>query len=241
MAKEFHFESIGQIKMQKRRNNRYIRLSVSHDGTVRLTMPVWTPYKFGEAFVRGKKRWLLKQLKNTKKAEFRDGDRIGRVHQLKIIKSANEHLDVRLLKTKIIVSLPKVLSTSDQKVQTGIKKAAHRALKKEANQLLPLRVNQLSKSSGFKYNSLKVRHLKTRWGSCSSNKDLVLSYYLMQLPWELIDYVILHELVHTKIMSHGKVFWDELEKHVPNLKQKKLELKQYKSTLLPKSLESAEA
>jgi predicted metal-dependent hydrolase len=241
MAKVVHLDLIGPVSLHKRRNNRYIRLSVSHEGSVKLTMPMWAPYKLGEAFLQRKKTWLLNQLKQIEKADLKDGDRIGKAHQIQVLKTPAKHLSTRLTNNQIVVSLPKGLSLSSAEVQKAIKAASHRALKKQAEQLLPIRLETLSKTSGFKYRSLKIRHLKSRWGSCSSNKDIVLSYYLMQLPWELIDYVILHELTHTKVMSHGQSFWTELEKHVAELKTKKQHLKKYRSTLLPKSLELAEA
>jgi predicted metal-dependent hydrolase len=55
----------------------------------------------------------------------------------------------------------------------------------------------------------------------------------MQLPWELIDYVILHELVHTVVMAHGPKFWDELDKYVNNLAAKRKAIRSHQPALLP--------
>jgi predicted metal-dependent hydrolase len=51
--------------------------------------------------------------------------------------------------------------------------------------------------------------------------------YLMQLPWHLIDYVLLHELTHTKVMQHGTPFWQELERHVPHAKRLRGEIREF--------------
>lgn len=104
-------------------------------------------------------------------------------------------------------------------VQKAAQTASIRALKKEAGQLLPQRLRTLAMQTGFTYKSVGVKQLKSRWGSCTHQKEITLNLFLMQLPWRLIDYVLLHELTHTKVMRHGPPFWKELEKHVPRAKQ----------------------
>lgn len=63
-----------------------------------------------------------------------------------------------------------------------------------------------------------MREQRTRWGSCSGKNNISLNVKLVLLPEELIDYVILHELVHTRIHNHGKKFWDELDIYTGNAK-----------------------
>jgi len=101
-------------------------------------------------------------------------------------------------------------------------------LQKEAKRLLPERTRQLAMNNGFIYSSVKIQSSKTRWGSCSRYKSINLSYYLMLLPAHLIDYVILHELCHTRQMNHSEKFWKEMDTVTQN-KSKALrkELKKY--------------
>ncbi len=80
-------------------------------------------------------------------------------------------------------------------------------LRKEAKRVLPPRLRQLADASGFTFRSVKIRAAKTRWGSCSSAGDINLSFYLLLLPPHLADYVMLHELCHTREMNHGTAFW----------------------------------
>ncbi|MFC1990575.1 M48 family metallopeptidase [Chloroflexota bacterium] len=61
---------------------------------------------------------------------------------------------------------------------------------------------------------MSIRNQKTRWGSCSHKNNINLNMKLVLLPDELVDYVILHELVHTRIHNHSKRFWVELDKYV---------------------------
>ncbi len=71
---------------------------------------------------------------------------------------------------------------------------------------LTYRLNELSRRYGFTYNRVFIRNQKTRWGSCSAKNNISLNMKLLRLPQELIDYVILHELVHTKERNHSGGF-----------------------------------
>ena len=113
-------------------------------------------------------------------------------------------------------------------------------LQKKSNHLNPLAVNreharvvltnrlhQLAVKYGFQYNKVFIKNQVTRWGSCSVKNNINLNMKLTQLPKALMDYVILHELVHTRIKNHSKDFWTELDKIVGNAKQMDRELKKW--------------
>ena len=98
----------------------------------------------------------------------------------------------------------------------------------EARKRLVKRLNEISEMYGFQYNRVFVKNLKTRWGSCSEKNNINLNVNMVLLPDELIDYAILHELIHTRIKSHGKEFWDELNKYVADAKELDRELHKHK-------------
>jgi predicted metal-dependent hydrolase len=98
----------------------------------------------------------------------------------------------------------------------------------EARKKLTHRLNELSRRYGFTCNRLFIRNQKTRWGSCSVRNNISLNMKLLRLPQELIDYVILHELVHTREKNHSKVFWAELNKLVGDARTLKSRLKEYR-------------
>lgn len=110
------------------------------------------------------------------------------------------------------ISCPFLTDFSDIKVQNKILGFIELALRKEANRILPKRVQQYALENRFQISKIKINKSKTRWGSCSSSKSINLSYYCMLLPEYLIDLVILHELCHTVEMNHGKLFWSLLDK-----------------------------
>lgn len=98
----------------------------------------------------------------------------------------------------------------------------------EAGKKLVNRLNELSEQHGFTYNKVSVRNQKTRWGSCSSKNNISLNMKLVRLPDEMIDYVLLHELVHTRIKNHSHVFWAELDKFVGDAKGMSKKINEYK-------------
>ena len=74
------------------------------------------------------------------------------------------------------------------------------------------RVEILAKKHGFQYRKLKFKVMKTRWGSCTAKNNINLNMLIIYLPKRLQDYIILHELVHTRIKDHSHRFWSLLDK-----------------------------
>ena len=99
--------------------------------------------------------------------------------------------------------------------------------KQAAKEFLEGRIKELADKFGFVYNKITIRNQKTRWGSCSGKNNINLNMQLMNIPNHLIDYVILHELVHTKVKNHSTFFWDSLNIYVGNAKAIDKELKKY--------------
>jgi len=87
------------------------------------------------------------------------------------------------------------------------------------------RITHLSKSYNFEFNELIFKTLRSRWGSCSSNNIICLNNFLYCLPDYLQEYVMLHELVHTKVKNHSRQFWNELESVCEDSKIKRKELR----------------
>lgn len=89
------------------------------------------------------------------------------------------------------------------------------------------RLSEMAKEHGFNFRKVTIRHQKTKWGSCSYQNNISLNIQLTLLPQELIDYVLLHELVHTKIKNHSPHFWMELDKYVGDAKTLRSKLNQF--------------
>lgn len=100
--------------------------------------------------------------------------------------------------------------------------------KAAARRKLIHRLQELAGWYGFDTNKVFIRNQRTRWGSCSTSNNINLNIKLVLLPDKLIDYVILHELLHTRIKNHSREFWAELDKLVgTRAKELAKQLKEY--------------
>jgi len=104
-------------------------------------------------------------------------------------------------------------------------------LRSEAHDYIPPRVKLLAKKYGFVFNAIRIKNIRTRWGSCSSRKNLNFSLHLMKLEPHFIDYVILHELAHTVEMNHGPRFWSLLESVYPGAKAIDRDMKSFNNLM----------
>ncbi len=100
-----------------------------------------------------------------------------------------------------------------------------------AREYLIDRLNFLSQKYGFRYNRVFIKNQKTRWGSCSGKNNINLNINLVRLPVELIDYTILHELVHTRVKNHSRRFWNHLDKLIGDAKKLDRKLSEYSGLL----------
>lgn len=171
--------------------------------------------------ILNKAKWILDKLELVKlidEAEIVTGSRIlylGKKYYVELI--INEELNeikIDFTESKFRVNVPQHLNT-----QVEIKKAFERFFtEKVAEKLIP-RFKKWSKVTGLVYNELKFMKLEKRWGSCSPSNKININVNAIKLPFSLIDYLIIHELVHTKVKNHSKEFWAELSKHIPNWKE----------------------
>ena len=99
--------------------------------------------------------------------------------------------------------------------------------KRQIRQLITQRVAYYADIMGIAYGRITMRNQKTRWGSCSSDGNLNFNCRLLFVPKELVDYVVVHELAHRRHMDHSPAFWQEVEKYMPDYKERRAKLKQY--------------
>jgi hypothetical protein len=228
-VRQFAIDDQINILVSKRSSSRRIRLTVSTEGQVKVSIPKWVPYSAAISFAKSKQDWIKKKIPET--TILSPGRQIGKNHRLVFKPTDKKTITSRLSDLEAIVFYPNQLDIGDPKVQQAAKRIIKRALRVQAERLLPIRVKELADKHGFKYGDLYIKCLKTRWGSCDSSKNITLNLYLMELPWELIDYVIMHELNHTEIMQHGPKFWQALEGRLPKCLELKKQIKSYPTTV----------
>lgn len=221
---------IGEVVLTKNRQAKKIKISLGADGVIKVTIPPWVPFRIGLEYAVSKKDWIVENHRPSEPLQH--GMQIGKQHVLYISPDPTKSkIATRIGSSILHVAYPRTYQWDNPVVQAAARKLAIRALRKQADELLPPRLEMLAQEHGFDFASVSVRQLKTRWGSCNSKKEIVLNIYLLQLPWALIDYVLLHELVHTKALHHGADFWRIFEAVLPGAKQRRKDLKDYSPKL----------
>ncbi|HNY77099.1 MAG: DUF45 domain-containing protein [Sedimentisphaerales bacterium] len=97
----------------------------------------------------------------------------------------------------------------------------------QARRQLLERLEHLARQHGFAYNKVFIKNQKTLWGSCSSHNNINLNVHLVGLPEELRDYVLVHELVHTRHKNHSRQFWETLNSIVGDGRKLQRQLRRY--------------
>lgn len=165
-----------------------------------------------------KAKWILNKLELVRpraEGEIVTGSRIsylGRSYYVQVI------IDKTVKAVLIEFNYSKfTITIKDTAVsQEEIADALEEFYKEKAIEKLPARVEKWSQKAGLNYQGLQFRKMNKRWGSCTVQNRIILNTDAMRLPFSLIDYLIVHELVHTKVKDHSKAYWAELSKHIRN-------------------------
>jgi predicted metal-dependent hydrolase len=185
-----HYNGIGDVSYIRNSRARNLAIRINQQGKIRVTVPRLASQKQAERFFLSKQQWVLKRLNGLKQRDCRNAlPPEGGVVQVR-----GRNYLVNLLH-------------GDDTIEAAI----WRILQREALLYLPDRVSELSARFGFKITDLKIRKMLTRWGSCTARRSINLNSWLVILPEYLSDYVILHELVHTRFPDHSMKFWEELD------------------------------
>ena len=218
-------EEFGTITVRRSARATQVRLRVAPDGSLRASMPVYAPMFLLKRLIKSSRPQLRKMLEHSlPQTEYHDGQQIGKSHTL-IVRSATR-LAVGRSKQHITVDLPPALTLQSPEVVKKLREVVISALRLEAKSYLPKRLQYLANQHGFVYDKVRFSHASSRWGSCSSSGTISLNIALMKLPFELIDYVVIHELAHTVEMNHSEAFWALVARGDTQYKQHRKLLKQ---------------
>jgi len=230
-------DEIGDVLFRHSHKARHLNISIRPFAGIRVSIPFGMSYSSAIRFVIERKLWITKHLARMKEFEamqtrFDENSNYSTKHHKLILKKADrKNISVRLSKGKINVVYPNEINPNSIELQTAIRKGIERALKVEAREYLPKRIKELAEKYDFKFNKLALKNIKSRWGSCSRKNNINLSIHLMRLPNYLIDYVILHELVHTVHHNHSSSFWSLLNRVTGRAKSLDKELRKYRTAI----------
>ena len=205
-----------QIRFSKKA--KYLQLRINHYNNLELVIPKRYSLKEGEKFLFDKTDWVKK---HTEKILQKKNDFFYFGEKIKIVQSYDLFLKRPqiIFENKILqVKLPHDSNYSSVEIYLAF-------LKKHAKKYLIERTNSFANKFDFSISKIGIRGQKTRWGSCTSSGKLSFNYKLLKFRKEVIDYVIIHELCHTKEMNHSKKFWTLVESYCPDYKSLRKELK----------------
>jgi predicted metal-dependent hydrolase len=202
-------EEFGTITLRRSARASHVRIRVAPDGRLRASLPLYAPAFLVKRLIktsRGQLRAMLAESHSD--TVYEHGMQIGKSHTLIVRPGTAKVTTARRHGQQIIVSLPQDKDLHDSVVVRTVRDTVIDALRIEAKSYLPKRLAYLASAGGFSYEKIRFSHASGRWGSCSSNGTISLNIALMKLPFELIDYVLIHELSHTVEMNHSKKFWE---------------------------------
>ena len=222
------------ILFKKNLKSKKLRIRVTPKNGTIVTMPWYFPYCKAKDFAKGNLEWIKTNLEKVEKfkrnvAIFDENtDFTTKNHKLVIVKKDIKKSFVSIKDGIVAVNFALCDDISAPENQEKIRSAITEAFRVEAKDYLPQRVELLARKFGLKYRDLTIKNLSSRWGSCSGRNNINLNLHLIRLPYELIDYVILHELAHTREKNHSEKFWKYLCTLMPEAIELNKKLKFYK-------------
>lgn len=228
-----HDDEFGDIAIRRFTSAHSVRVKVGTDGRLLVSAPKLLPLFIIKRSLNDSRASLREHFsKATPDIIYTDRQHVGKSHSIAIVRTGMvKKPSVRIKQQKILVFLPEGFDITAPSVQRDVRDNVIKALRVEAKAYLPRRLSSLAKEYGFHYDRVRFSHAISRWGSCSSSGTISLNIALMRLPHEIIDYVLIHELCHTRHMDHSAAFWTEVEKYDEHYRLHRRQLKRETPTV----------
>jgi len=211
-----------EINKLVRSKRKTLSLIVETDGTLTVRAPLRMKEVDIRRFIEDKKGWIKrKQAQVMKNAaiprQYVDGESflyLGKEVTLRIVSDGKP----ALVKDGVFKLTKSARPRAESLFETWYKK--------QARNILTERVQFFVRKYGFKVARIRISSARTRWGSYSSKGTLSFTWRLVMAPLEIIDYVVVHELCHSKELNHSKAFWSQVEGILPDYKRRRKWLKE---------------
>jgi predicted metal-dependent hydrolase len=207
-----------------RSRRKTIVLYVRSDGSLEVRAPLRLSMAAIQAFVDSKTDWIMHQREkllsrstSDQRVGYAKGDFIwflGQVLQLDF--AANNLRQLKIEGHRLAIPV---------EMQTNLESPLIAWYRAQARQIITARVEFFSKRYRIQQKGIRITSARSRWGSCSANNHLNFPYRLVMAPLDIIDYVVVHELVHTMVHNHGKGFWSKVSEILPDYRLRRKWLK----------------
>ena len=215
----------GSINVRRTAASRSLRARVAPDGKLRLSVPKLTPLFVIKRLIAAQRPEFRKLVSSSSNLVLTDGMSLGKSHSLHV--RSGPVFSAKTNGQQLIVTLSPGQLLDQSSVVQQLKPYIIKLLRKEAKHYLPRRLAQLADQNNYSFSAVRFSHASSRWGSCNHEKSISLNIALMNLPFELIDYVLLHELAHTKELNHSDRFWELVAASDQNYRQHRVTLKSH--------------
>jgi len=208
-----------------RKEVKHARLRVSEDGKVRIIAPPSFSEDDISSLLNKKSKWIAKNLQffeNMSEIELQ------RNQLLFFGNRYNYFYDTTFAQKVIINHEHKTITAKRDLLDLKIQQKWYR---KVAKLYITNRTEQLAEKLNFQFNKLYIRNQRNKWGNCSIDKNISFNWKLIKTPKYVIDYIIIHELLHTTVMEHTNKFWTLLKSYYPNYKESIKWLEKYGNSL----------
>lgn len=222
--REYFHDEIGAFTVSRRKGAKRITLSIGRSGTPNITIPNNLPIRAGQVFALKQRKWI---------EEHKPDALVLKPGALFILYDGTEvELQESSVRNSCSVNVSHlIIKLTDFKSKEGLRyfhKVINRHLADDSKSAVLPRLLKYQRIMSVSPSSVRFRATSSRWGSCSSQRILTFSSYIAQIPNELIDYVVIHELAHLTEMHHGKAFWALVASWDSDYKEHRNLLKQYK-------------
>jgi len=215
-----HYSNIPYTLKKSRKRRKTISLQIGNKSELVITAPYFTPIGEINRFVQEKQNWIFKAIQKHKEAsiknkakEYTTGENfyyLGESYILEVFFEPLENAGVVFWNNRFYLN-----------AQENMALRKHYFIlwyKKKAQKYLHERVDYFSRMLKLQPGSLRITSAVSRWGSCSEDNNLAFTFRLMMAKPEVIDYVVVHELMHIKEKNHSAKFWQLVESVMPQYK-----------------------
>jgi predicted metal-dependent hydrolase len=201
-----------------RSRRRTIALIVTPDARLIVRAPLRAPDAVIAAAIREKSGWILKKICEMKKRPqaiihtFSEGEIfwfLGRPYPLHLIDDGGG-----AIRRTDRLEVPRT-------VRPDVPRAIRHWYTEEAAKEIRSRCMWFSMMTGYSPTGIRITDARQRWGSCNHRGGLNFSWRLIQAPLSIVDYVIVHELVHLRQPDHSRKFWAKVEALMPDYRQRR--------------------
>jgi predicted metal-dependent hydrolase len=208
-----------------RKEVKHARLRVSEDGRVRIIAPPSFSDDDISSMLKKKAKWIDANLKYFNGMSAIELQR----NQLLLFGNRYNYFYDTTYSNKVVIDHEhKTINSQKDLLNAIIQERWYRTVAKKH---LIKRTNELSLKMKFPINQIFIRDSKNKWGNCSKEKNISLNWKLIKAPEYVIDYIIIHELMHTAVMNHTSKFWTLLRSYYPNYKESIRWLEKYGNDL----------